>query len=148
MSKLRQATRQKAKIRLGLSAVAGGGKTMSAILIAKGLCNGDLSKVALIDTENGSGDLYAHLGNYSVLPIEADYTPEKYIEAIKECEKAGMEVIIIDSITHEWDGKGGILDISNSMTGNSYTNWAKITPRHQAFIDAILQSECLSLIHI
>jgi len=141
MSKLRQAARAKAKIRLGLSAVSGGGKTMSALLIAKGIC-GDLSKVALIDTENGSGDLYAHIGNYNVLPLESDFTPEKYINAIHECENAGMEVIIIDSITHEWDGKGGILDISNSMTGNSYTNWAKLTPRHQAFIDAILQSKC------
>ena len=139
-TKLRKATRKKAKIRLGLSAVSGGGKTYSAILIAKGLVNGDLSKVAIIDTENGSADLYAHLGDYNVLPISAPFTPEKYIDAIKECENAGMEVIIVDSITHEWDGKGGILEISNSMTGNSYTNWAKITPRHNAFIDAILQS--------
>lgn len=142
MSMLRKATRKKAKIRLGLSAVSGGGKTMSAILIAKGMVKGDLSKVALIDTENGSGDLYAHLGDYNVLPIEAPYTPEKYISAIKECENAGMEVIIVDSITHEWNGKGGILEIHNSMTGNSFTNWATLTPRHQAFIDSILQSKC------
>jgi len=139
---LRKATRQKAKIRLGLSAVSGGGKTFSAILIAKGLANGDLSKVALIDTENGSGDLYAHLGDYSVITLEAPYTPERYVQAINACENAGMSVVIIDSITHEWDGKGGILDISNSMTGNSYTNWAKLTPRHQHFIDTILQSKC------
>lgn len=141
MSQLRKATRQKAKIRLGLSAVSGGGKTFSALLIAKGI-TGDLSKVAIIDTENGSADLYAHLGSYNVLPLIAPYTPERYIAAIKECEAAGMEAIIIDSITHEWDGKGGILEISNSMSGNSYTNWAKITPRHQAFLDAILQSTC------
>lgn len=141
MSALRKATRKKAKIRLGLSAVSGGGKTMSAILIAKGLAKGDLSKVVLIDTENGSGDLYAHLGDYNVLPIEAPYTPEKYISAIKECENAGMEVIIVDSITHEWNGKGGILEEHSKMTGNSFTNWAKLTPRHQAFIDAILQSK-------
>lgn len=141
MTQLRKATRQKAKIRLGLSAVSGGGKTFSALLIAKGI-TGDLSKVAIIDTENGSADLYAHLGDYNVLPLVAPYTPERYIAAIKECEAAGMEAIIIDSITHEWDGKGGILEISNSMSGNSYTNWAKITPRHQAFIDAILQSTC------
>jgi len=139
---LRKATRQKAKIRLGLSAVSGGGKTYSAILIAKGLTRGDMSKVALIDTENGSGDLYAHLGDYNVLPLAAPYAPENYIKAIKTCEDAGMEVIIIDSITHEWDGKGGILEISNSMTGNSYTNWATLTPRHQRFIDSILTSKC------
>lgn len=127
---------------MGLSAVAGGGKTYSAILVAKGLANGDLSKVAIIDTENGSADLYSHLGPYNVFTLHAPFSPERYISAIKECEAAGMEVIIIDSITHEWDGKGGILEISNSMTGNSYTNWAKLTPRHQAFIDSILQSSC------
>ncbi len=139
--KLRQATRQKAKIRLGLSAVSGGGKTYSALLIAFGMCN-DWAKVAVIDTENNSADLYANLGGYNVLPLEAPYTPERYIEAIKSCESAGMEVIIIDSITHEWDGKGGILSISDSMSGNSFTNWSKLTPRHQAFVDAILQSKC------
>lgn len=139
---LRKATRTKAKIRLGLSAVSGGGKTYSAILIAKGLSNNDLSKVAIIDTENGSADLYAHLGNYNVLTLSAPYTPERYVEAIKTCEEAKMNVIIIDSITHEWNGKGGILEIHSSMTGNSFTNWSSLTPRHQKFIDAILQSSC------
>jgi hypothetical protein len=141
---LRKATRLKAKIRLGLSAVSGGGKTYSAILIAKGLAS-DLSKIAIIDTENGSADLYSHLGEYNVLQLNAPFTPEKYVEAIKACESAGMEVIIIDSITHEWDGKGGCLEIAETITQassskNSYTAWAKVTPRHQAFIDAMLQS--------
>jgi hypothetical protein len=135
---LRKATRKKAKIRLGLSAVSGGGKTYSAILVAKGLC-GDLSKVAVIDTENGSADLYAHLGDFNVLPITAPFTPERYIEAIKACEKAGMEVIVIDSISHEWDGKGGCLEIVESL-GGKYQDWAKVTPRHQAFLEAILHS--------
>lgn len=143
---LRRATRQKAKIRLGLSAVSGGGKTYSALLIAYGLCD-NWEKIALIDTENGSGDLYSHLGAYNVLPIHAPFTPEKYVEAIKACENAGMEVIIIDSITHEWDGKGGCLEIvdqitQGSNTKNSYVAWGKVTPRHQAFIDSILQCTC------
>jgi hypothetical protein len=137
---LRRATRKKAKIRLGLSAVSGGGKTFSAILIAKGLC-GDLSKVAIIDTENGSADLYAHLGEFNVLPLTPPFSPERYVEAIKSCEKAGMDVIIIDSITHEWDGKGGCLEIVDSL-GGKYQDWAKVTPRHQAFIEAILHSAC------
>lgn len=135
---LRKATRKKAKIRLGLSAVSGGGKTYSAILIAKGLC-GDLSRVAIIDTENGSADLYAHLGDYNVLPLTAPFSPERYIEAIRACEKAGMEVIIVDSISHEWDGKGGCLDIVEQL-GGKYQDWAKVTPRHQAFLDAIIHS--------
>lgn len=138
--KLRTATRKKAKIRLGLSAVSGGGKTYSALLIAYGM-TGDWSKIALIDTENGSGDLYAHLGEYQVLPLEAPYAPERYIEAIKACESAGVEVIIIDSITHEWDGKGGCLEIYEKL-GGKYQDWAKVTPRHQAFIQSILTSTC------
>lgn len=136
---LRKAARQKAKIRLGLSAASGAGKTYSSILIAKGLAGGDLSNVAIIDTENGSADLYAELGDYNVLTLRPPFTPEKFISAIKECEKAGMEVIIIDSITHEWEGEGGCLDIYNSL-GGKYQDWAKITPRHQKFIDAIVQS--------
>ncbi len=144
MQTLRKATRQKAKIRLGLSAVAGGGKTYSAILIAKGLVK-DLSKVAIIDTENGSADLYSNMGEFNVLPLHPPFTPERYIEAIKECEAAGMEVIIIDSITHEWDGAGGCLGIVEELTQrdpkhNSYTQWRFVTPRHQSFVDAILQS--------
>ena len=137
---LRKATRKQAKIRLGLSAVSGGGKTYSAILIAKGLCS-DLSKVAIIDTENNSADLYSDLGEYNVLPLSAPYSPERYIEAIKACESAGMEVIIIDSITHEWDGEGGCLEIQEKL-GGKYQDWAKVTPRHRKFIDSILQSPC------
>jgi len=141
MLQLKKATRKQVKLRLGMSAVAGGGKTMSALLLAYGMTN-DWSKIAVIDTENGSASLYSHLGDFNTIDLSAPFSPERYIECIKACEDGGMEVIIIDSITHEWDGKGGILDISNSMTGNSFTNWAKLTPRHDAFINAILQSKC------
>jgi len=137
---LQKATRAKAKIRLGLSAVSGGGKTYSAMMIAYGLC-GDWDKVAVIDTESRSAHLYAHLGDYNILQLDAPYAPERYIEAIKTCEDAGMEVIIIDSITHEWDGKGGCLEIVEKL-GGRYQDWGKVTPRHQTFIDAILSSRC------
>ncbi len=135
---LRSATRKKAKIRLGLSAPSGGGKTYSALLIAFGLC-GDWQKIAIIDSENNSADLYSDLGDYNVLPLSAPFSPERYIEAIRACEKAGMDVIIIDSITHEWDGEGGCLDIKERL-GGKYQDWAKVTPRHNNFINAILQS--------
>jgi hypothetical protein len=135
---LKKAERKKAKIRLGLSGASGFGKTYSALLIAKGLV-GDWEKIALIDTENGSGELYSDLGDYNVITLEAPYSPERYIEAIKVCEQAGMECIIVDSITHEWDGKGGCLDIQNQL-GGRYQDWAKVTPRHDAFIQSILTS--------
>lgn len=137
---LRKATKQKAKLRIGLAGPSGSGKTYSALLMASGMTSWD--KIALIDTENGSGDLYASLGEYNVLPIKAPFTPEKYRQAITTCEQAGMEVIIIDSVTHEWDGEGGLLEIHGKMPGNSFANWAKITPRHNAFIQSILKSPC------
>src|SRR5690554_4165693 len=134
--KLRQSERRKAKIKMALQGASGTGKTMSSLLLAQGLTNGNFSKVAIIDTENGSADLYAHLGNYNVLSLQPPYTPENYIKAIEVCEQAGMEVIIIDSISHAWDE---LLDFHSKLAGNSFTNWAKVTPRQKAFTDKILQ---------
>lgn len=143
---LRKAARQQAKLRIGVSGPSGSGKTYSQLLIAKGLAS-DMSKVAVIDTENGSADLYSHLGDYNVLPLQAPYAPERYIAAIRECELAGMEVIIIDSISHEWDGKGGCLEINEKLgqtkfKGNNWAAWSETTPRHQKFIDALVSSPC------
>ncbi len=135
---LRKATRAATKMRIGLAGTAGSGKTYSALLMASGMAPWD--KIALIDTENGSGDLYAHLGPYNIITLTAPFSPERYIEAIEACEKAGMEVIILDSMTHEWDGKGGILELKDQAAGNSFTAWAKLTPRHNAFINKILAS--------
>lgn len=133
---LRQSERRKAKIKMALQGASGTGKTYSSLLLAKGLTNDDFTKVAIIDTENGSADLYAHLGNYNVLSLKPPFTPEKYIEAIEVCEKAGIEVVIIDSISHAWDE---LLDFHSKLAGNSFTNWAKVTPRQKAFTDKILQ---------
>lgn len=133
---LRKSERRKAKIKMALQAPSGAGKTMSAILLAHGLTGGDLSKVAVIDTENGSADLYAHLGEYNVISLKPPFTPQQYIQAIEVCEQAGMQVIIIDSISHNWDY---LLDYHSSLAGNSFTNWAKIKPLEKMFIDKILQ---------
>lgn len=139
MVQIKKASRKQVKIKLGFAGPAGAGKTMSALLVASGLC-GDWSKIVLIDTENGSGELYSSLGDYSVISIPPPFTPESYIESIEAAVSAGFEVIIIDSCSHEWDGKGGLLESHSNMAGNSFTNWAKITPRHNKFIEAILQS--------
>jgi len=138
---LRQASRKRVSIKMALQGPSGSGKTYSSLLLAYGLCN-DWTKIAVIDSENSSADLYAHLGAYNTVGIRAPFTPEKYMEAIHLCEQAGMEVIIIDSLSHEWEGSGGILDTHSNMAGNSFTNWSKLTPRHQAFIQTILQSTC------
>lgn len=121
--------------------ISGGGKTYSSLLIAKGLA-GTLNKVVVIDAEHSSADLYAHLGGYSVLPMNPPYSPEKYIQAIQIAEESGFDVIILDSISHEWEAEGGILDIHSSMPGNSFANWNLVSKRHNRFINSILQSKC------
>ena len=136
---LQKAQRKRAKIKMALQGPSGSGKTYSALLVAYGLSSNDWNKVAVIDTENHSAELYSHLGAYNVLNLTAPFTPEKYIQAIDLCEKEKMEVIIIDSLTHEWEN---LLDYHSSLQGNSFTNWGKITPRHNGFVQKILQSEC------
>lgn len=138
--KLNKAQRNQVKLRLGLSGPSGFGKSYSALLLAYGITN-DWSKIAVIDTENNSANLYAHLGDFNVLSLNQPYSPERYIEAIKACENGVIEVIIVDSITHEWNGKGGCLQIHENL-GGRFQDWRKLTPRHQAFIDAILESKC------
>jgi len=92
---IRKSERKQAKIKLALQGSAGSGKTYSSLLLlAKGLTGGDFTKIAIIDTENKSADLYAHLGDYNVVSMDAPYSPERYIEAIELCERSGMKIIL------------------------------------------------------
>ncbi len=139
----RKAEKRKAKLRLAITGASGAGKTYGALLVAFGIGG----KVALIDTENGSGDLYATLGDYDVCTISAPYTVQKYIAAIKEAESIGYDTIIIDSLSHAWSGEGGLLDLQGQITassrsGNSYAAWREVTPLHNKLIETILASSC------
>ncbi len=133
--------RKKAVIKMALQGPSGSGKTYSSLLIAYGLV-GDWNQIAVIDTENFSSHLYSNLGAYNVLSLSEPFSPERYIEAIETCEKAGIKALIIDSISQEWEGSGGIIETHGNMAGNSFTNWNRITPRHNAFVQKILQSPC------
>jgi len=136
-----KAERKQAVIKLAIQGPSGSGKTYSSLLLAKGLVE-SWNQIAVIDTENNSSHLYSHLGNYNVLSLSEPFSPERYIEAIETCEKAGMKAIIIDSISQEWEGSGGIIETHASMAGNTFINWNKVTPRHNAFVQKILQSPC------
>jgi hypothetical protein len=139
MKQFNKAERSNCKIKMAVQGPSGSGKTYSSLLVAYGLTK-DWKKIAVLDTENGSANLYSHLGGYSVLNLTAPYTPEEYIDAIESAVKQGFECLIIDSLSTEWNGQGGILDIHGNIPGNSFTAWAKVTPRHNAFVQAILQS--------
>lgn len=137
----RKAERKQAKLRLALCDPSGSGKTYSALLIAQGLApNG---KIALVDTEHGSGELYADVTPYDVAPLIPPYTPQRYIQLIQEAEQDNYDVLIIDSLSHAWTGEGGVLDMHDKATlasrsQNSFTAWREVTPQHNALVDAIL----------
>jgi hypothetical protein len=142
---LKKAQRKKVFLRLNLSAPSGAGKTYSALLMAYGITS-DWSKVAVIDTENGSASLYSHLGGFNVVDLQPPFSPERFIEAITACEDAGMEVIIIDSSSHEWSGAGGCLEINEKLAaakykGNTWSAWNETTPRHDKFVNKVLQTK-------
>lgn len=139
---IRKAERKQSKLRIGLSSPSGAGKTYSALLLAKGLV-GSWDKVGMIDTETGRGDFYSDLGEYTIATLKAPYTPERYIEYINALIESGVEVIIIDSISHEWEGKGGCLELNEKLAqakykGNTWSAWSETTPRHQKFLEAII----------
>ena len=142
MSLFRKAERRKAKLRLAITGTAGSGKTYGALLVAQGLGG----RIAMLDSENGSGDLYSNLCDYDILPLKAPYDIRKYLSAIHEAEKEGYSVLIIDSLSHAWSGEGGLLDVKEQLASNgklnSFTAWNKITPMQNKLIEAILTSPC------
>ena len=141
MSQFHKAERKRGKLRLAIAGPAGSGKTYSSLLIAFGIGG----RIALIDTERGSGELYDHLGDYDACTLEAPFEPKKYVAAIKAAEEAGYDTIIIDSLTHAWAGTGGLLDRHGMIadkSGNSWAAWRMVTPQHNELVDALLQSSC------
>lgn len=136
------ATRSTAKIKMALTGPSGSGKTLSALKLAAGLVPG--GRIAVVDTENDSAALYSgDKYKFDTAVMHAPFQTEKYIQAIKAAEEAGYDVLIIDSLSHAWSGEGGLLwqkEQLDARGGNSYTNWAKITPKQEAFTTAILQA--------
>ncbi len=135
-----KAERRRAKLKIALTGPSGAGKTFSALKIAAGIGK----KVALIDTENESASLYGDKFNFDTLCIKPPYTVKKYADAILMAEKAGYDVLVIDSITHAWAGEGGLLEKKEALDskgGNSYTNWGAITKEQEQFKAKLLNCE-------
>lgn len=135
----REWKRENVWLRLLLSAPTGGGKTFAALALAATLFDGSLPVVA-IDTENERMKLYADLvdlADYRV--IVGDYSPEVFVKEIDEIEdEFPGAVLIIDSVTHEWNGTGGTLEIVDRGKGS---NWKEATPRHNKFTNRIANAQ-------
>ena len=132
-----KAKKEKIWTKILLGGSSGSGKTYSALRLATGLAKKCGSGIAAIDTEAGRIRYYANEFDFSDMQLTDPFSPEKYIEAIDEAVKSGFKVLIIDSISHEWNY---CVDTHDKMPGNSWTNWGRITPRHDAFMEKILQA--------
>lgn len=136
MSTFQKATRKKAKLKLAITGSSGSGKTYGALRLASGMS----SKVAYIDTENGSASLYSDRFAFDVLDIAPPYNHEKFVDAIKAAVNGGYEVVVIDSASHFWEGVLAYKDALDKRGGNSYTNWNEAGNKFKGILDAVLQS--------
>ena len=149
MSMFAPATREKLKARIALDGPTGSGKTYSGLEFAFALA-GEGGRVCVIDTEHRSASKYAGYSphgipwNFDVCDLK-HYAPSAYTAAIKEAGQLGYDVILIDSLSHAWEGVGGALDQVDkkaAASGNSFTAWKDVTPQHRDMIEAILASHC------
>ena len=136
---IKKATKSESKLRMALVGASGSGKTYTALAIAEHLGQ----KILFVDTEHGSASKYADIFSFDVIELD-DFAPENFVSAIKLAESNNYDVVILDSLSHEWNGKGGILELHEAeekRTRNKFTAWASVTPRHNALIEAIVQSK-------
>lgn len=147
---IREGKRAGARLVVGISGISGSGKTFTALQLAYGLANFNSRKVGLLDTENRRGSLYANaLKNdkgevqpFLIGDLDAPFSPGRYKEAILEFQAAGVEVLVIDSVTHEWEGIGGCHDIASPPGSNlKVKRWNEAKAEHKSFMNTLLQSD-------
>lgn len=136
ISRFHKASKQQAKLRLANIGPSGSGKTYTSLLFAVELGK----KVALIDTERGSASKYANLFDFDVLDLEST-DPREYMKALREAGEEGYEVIIVDSLSHAWEGTLAIKDqvTARSKSNDSFGAWREVTPIHNDLVDTMLR---------
>lgn len=141
---IKKSERKDSKVLISLAGLSGCGKTYSAILLARGLV-GPAGKIGFIDTEQCRASLYSDLaGGFDVINMDAPFSPERYIKAVDTFKKAGYGAVVIDSMSHEWEGVGGVLEMAESQTYKNGTpvqgmaKWAKPKAEHKKMMDYLL----------
>lgn len=139
---IKKASKKDIKIKMSIDGLSGSGKTLGALMIAKGLVDGAMDKVVLAQTEAGRAQLYVDkFEGLSVLEMKPPFSPDSFIEAMHLCEKSGFKVMVIDSLSDEWAGAGGALDMHSraaEVVKNSFAAWRNVTPAHEAVFNELL----------
>lgn len=131
-----------AKLRILFDGPSGSGKTYSALRLARGIAGPD-GRIGVIDTQNGQSLRYADKFRFGILRLAGDYHPNNFVKALGDAAAAKLDVVIIDSASHEWSEKGGCLALVDQLgrrSGGSATAWKDVTPLHQAFVSAIIEA--------
>ncbi len=138
---IEKAKREGAKIVLGLAGTSGSGKTYTALQLAYGLAGNSAAAVGFLDTENRRGRLYANIlpEEFLIADMVPPFSPDRYIEGIKAFEDKGVKVLVIDSVTHEWEGTGGCEEIATAGEPR-LPRWNKAKLEHKKFMNVLLQS--------
>lgn len=119
---------------------SGSGKTYSAILFARGLVGAN-GKIAIIDTENGRAKFYSELGGgWFHLDLQPPFTTEKYSAAFKFCEEQGADAIVVDSMSHVWEGEGGVLDKAEEVGGYGLNKFKAPKLAHKRMTNKLIRS--------
>ena len=146
---VQKAIREKIAVKIALMGSSGCGKTYSALRLATGMAEeikrttGNEARILLVNSEGARGRYYADQFKYDIVDLEAPFSPELYTEVINFAVAEKYDVMIIDSTSPEWEGKGGCLELQQ-QAGGKYQDWSKISPRHDKFIDTL----AFSPIHI
>ncbi len=133
-------------LRMGLVGPSGSGKTYTALKVATEL---GFQKVGILDTENRSARRYARAFSRRFVALELEhFSPRDYIAGIQTAVDAGIEVLVIDSLSHAWMGKGGVLEMVDQSTrrqsrggsGSSFNGWREVTPEHNKLVEALVHA--------
>lgn len=143
--KVQKAVREKIYTKVALMAPSGGGKTYSALRLATGMreelekITGKPCRILLANTEGARGRYYANEFDYDIVDLVEPFNPEQFSDVIDCAVEEKYDILIMDSTSPEWDGKGGCLELQQKA-GGTYQAWAKVTPRHDAFINKLATS--------
>jgi hypothetical protein len=139
---IRPVVRGGSKALIGIAGVSGSGKTYTALLMARGMVS-KASEIGFLDTENGRGSFYADILDepFMIADLVAPFSPKRYSDAIKEFQEAGVKVLVIDSVSHESEGEGGMSDIADAplLLGKKMANWIGAKKQHKSFMNTLLQ---------
>jgi len=138
-----EATRSHVPVLCALYGPSGSGKTYSALRLATGIARVDPGPIFVIDTESRRSLHYADAFDFRHVNFTAPFGPLDYLAAIEHCVKQGAKTIVIDSLSHEHEGPGGVLEMHDKEMGGNFSKsmiaWAKPKGERRRLINSIMQ---------